>query len=623
MAKKKSVTQESLKRFIRKESANYLKNPNITSVGIGYKVQQGKTTGELSVQFTVGQKAAPEALEELGSELIPKFVTVDGIDVPTDVIERSYGTEFRIISESEARRKKSARKVVCDPIVPGVSIGHPSISAGTVGCVVYDANSGTPYVLSNWHVLCGAEGQIGDEVVQPGRYDDDRVENNVAGRLVRSHLGIAGDCAIAEIDNRRLEREIMGLGVAIERLGEAVLGDHVVKSGRTTEITYGIVTRTNVVVKVHYAGPGIVQIGCIEIGPDPKRPAVEGEISMGGDSGGVWVAMEKNKPSKVMLGLHFAGEVGDAPEHALACYPKSVFEKLEISPNVNIGATEEQKRLGFQVDFLGLPVATPTPSNTRVEKDLLIVGRKSVLDYTHFSLAMSKSRRFALWVAWNIDGGSIRKVSRKGIAFRKDPSLPSAAQVGNELYSNNQLDRGHIARRADLLWGSAAEAKQANEDSFYYSNITPQHQAFNQSGAGGIWGELENAIFAEVEVEDLRISVMGGPIFSETDPTYRNVKLPKQFWKVLYFRETGAENLSVKGYVLTQKDLLNELEVLDLPEFQVFEVDVSKISEMIGFELTTTQQSRTTKSRHSKRGAETEAAIKSVRKVASVADIVK
>ena len=45
-----------------------------------------------------------------------------------------------------------------------------------------------------------------------------------------------------------------------------------------------------------------------------------------------------------------------------------------------------------------------------------------------------------------------------GIPFIKDPRLPANTQVGNELYETNRLDRGHIARRADLTWGSMPEA---------------------------------------------------------------------------------------------------------------------------------------------------------------------
>ncbi|HIW29678.1 MAG TPA: DNA/RNA non-specific endonuclease [Candidatus Luteococcus avicola] len=127
---------------------------------------------------------------------------------------------------------------------------------------------------------------------------------------------------------------------------------------------------------------------------------------------------------------------------------------------------------GFDPEFLSTTVSLPRL--TAGEDDAVVVNGSSVIDYTHFSLAFSASRRFARWVAWNVDGKQMRKLSRSSMKFRLDPRVPSQMQVGDELYSDNRIDRGHVARRADLTWGSDSEANQANSDSFYFTNITPQ-----------------------------------------------------------------------------------------------------------------------------------------------------
>jgi endonuclease G len=615
MAQPKTPSMASIKAFIRKEGPRFLKKSNITSIGIGYKIKDGKQTNQISVQFTVGRKVAPEHLESLAATLLPESVTIDGVALPTDVIERNYEPGARKIKVKPA----AARKIAVDPIVPGVSIGHYTISAGTAGCVVYDAQSGAPYVLSNWHVLCGPEGKPGDAIVQPGSYDDDRIERNRAGTLVRSYLGIAGDCAVASIQNRRLEGTILDLDVAVGEIGEPALNDRVVKSGRTTDVTYGIVKRIHTIVRIGYDEAGEKEIGCFEIGPDPAHPAANDEISMGGDSGSAWLHVADDKPDGMMLGLHFAGETGDEPDHALACYAGSVFHKLNIlpAPPAQVVVTESPL-VGFNATFIGDPIPLPLAATQEVREDLLAIDGKAVVDYMHFSLALSRERRFARWVAWNVDGGAIRKLSRKGLNFKKDPRVPAKAQVGNELYANNPLDRGHIARRADLIWGTLPEARQANVDSFFYTNITPQHEDFNQSAAHGIWGELENAVFEDVDVEDLRISVVGGPIFSDSDPVYRGVKLPKQFWKVIYFKEMSATAITAKGYVLTQAELLNELEVLELPQFSVYEVPLDQIGAMIGLDLAMPAESKAKKKNCS---AESLASVK-VRRIGAVKEII-
>ncbi|OYO25056.1 hypothetical protein CGZ93_00900 [Enemella dayhoffiae] len=96
------------------------------------------------------------------------------------------------------------------------------------------------------------------------------------------------------------------------------------------------------------------------------------------------------------------------------------------------------------------------------------------------------------------------------------------------------VDRGHLARRADLLWGTPEEARKANSDSLFF-NITPQLNSFNQAMRQGIWGRLEDAVYEDVEVDRLRISVFAGPVLADDDRTYRGVKVPDEFWKVISF----------------------------------------------------------------------------------------
>ena len=568
-------SMEDLKNFIRTRGAEYLKDPNISSVGVGYKQKGQKQTGEVAIQFTVREKTVPESLATLGTVAIPESFNIGGVEVPTDVVEREFKVEFRVVGEAAG----SDRKKRLDPIQPGASVAHTKETAGTIGCLVFDRADGTPYILSNWHVLHGPNGQIGDEIVQPGPFDDNRTHLNRLGILVRSHLGHAGDCAVATIEGRGVDPAVIDLGIPVEKLGEPELGDAVIKSGRTTAVTRGIVTRVHVISRLDYGGSvGDQEVGGFEIGVDPNHIPGNGEVSMGGDSGSVWLFVSKTgKPSNVMAGLHFAGEGSTNPnEHAVACYPQSVFEKLAISLAPPAVATEAVGT-GFNPDFLPKRVPLPRLSDSNKKKALKF-GGSYVVPYTHFSLSMNRERRFAFWVAWNVDGGQLRKLTRKGIKFVIDPRVPEETQVGDELYADNRLDRGHLARRADLLWGGLAEAKKANVDSFFFTNITPQMDDFNQSSRGGLWGRLEDAVFEDTDVEDLKISVIGGPVFHDDDREFRDVQIPREFWKVIAFVEEGK--LKAKGFLLTQN--LDELEALDLDEFRVFQVGLSEIETRTG-----------------------------------------
>ena len=160
-------------------------------------------------------------------------------------------------------------------------------------------------------------------------------------------------------------------------------------------------------------------------------------------------------------------------------------------------------------------------------------------------------------MAWNIDGSRFRSLPRT--SFRTDRRGDLANyQLTDAIYKNNPIDKGHVARRADLCWGDTIEAELANYDSFYFSNITPQHEAFNQSEnydydpKGGKWGRLENAVFDSERPHDLRVSLLGGPVFGSQDPTFEQgdekCRIPKQFWKVVAYVDDQDNKEKVFGF---------------------------------------------------------------------------
>ena len=221
----------------------------------------------------------------------------------------------------------------------------------------------------------------------------------------------------------------------------------------------------------------------------------------------------------------------------------------------------------YDEQFLGTPVAAPDDGTTR-------------WDYTHFSLEMSASRRLARWVGWNIDG--MRLFPSDSIPrsddFRLDPRLPADAQTGEEVYAGNDLDRGHLARRSDLLWGTLEEAQQANHDSFFFTNITPQMNDFNQSGLDGVWGLLENAVLEQANLERRRLTLFGGPVLTDADVVYRDVLIPGAFWKVVVYVLDGT--LSARCFVLAQEvDPLLPAGTLD--DFATYEVSLADLEALV------------------------------------------
>lgn len=568
------ISEEALRRHIRAKGADYLQDPNITSVGIGLK----NGDGPICLQFTVGTKG-DSAIEALGSRRIPEAIEVEGEMVPTDVLQRDYRPSFEIVAEEQVdlRRKR------IDPIRPGVSIAHPSETAGTLGLIVFDRTTGAPCVLSNWHVLNGNAGKVGDTIVQPGPYDDNNVALNVAGTLLRSHLGAAGDCGLARISQRGYDRSVYELDVVPTRMARVALGDKVIKSGRTTAVTRGIVRRVDVMAKINYGIPaGEQAIGCFEIGPDPQNLPADGEISKGGDSGSAWLIFDRGKATNIFAGLHFAGETDmTSDEHALACYPGSIQKKLDFvlepkgtATDANAGMQVVVPRRGYDASFLGTAVPEPGLS-TGQKRDAVNFERAQTIPYTHFSVCLSAKRRMARYVAWNIDGSRLVALPRRG--FYVDPRIEAKYQLGDDLYVDNRVDRGHIARRADVCWGPVPEADQANRDSFYFTNIAPQHERFNQSSRKGLWGELENLVFDQADLKDFKLSVFGGPVFGSEDVEYRNALIPRSFWKMIAYLGKD-DSLRCAAFVLSQEKLLDDLESLDLDPFRIYQVSLPELA---------------------------------------------
>ena len=143
-------------------------------------------------------------------------------------------------------------------------------------------------------------------------------------------------------------------------------------------------------------------------------------------------------------------------------------------------------------------------------------------------------------------------IPRSGTRFRADPRVPDDHQTLDPVYADNRLDRGHVARRADLLWGPLDEALEANSDSFFFPNITPQMDDFNQERLGGGWGMLEAAILSDEGLRPRRLSLFGGPVLADDDPPYRDlVRIPREHWKVVVYRLEGV--LRFRCFLLTQQ----------------------------------------------------------------------
>lgn len=234
---------------------------------------------------------------------------------------------------------------------------------------------------------------------------------------------------------------------------------------------------------------------------------------------------------------------------------------------------------GYDPRFLDLEVPLPLPSGER---------ETHVLAYPRFTVALDAARRFASVTAVNIDGESLQDLPRSG-EWDFDPRVPTTVQAGNDVYRNNDLDRGHLVRRRDPGWGEPAAARAAMEATFFYTNAAPQAAGFNQSKS--LWLGLEDHVLAYAEANDHRVSVFTAPVLDDEDPLYRGIRVPRRFWKVAAWITTDAADepvLAAAGFILDQSDLVEAATaraVAPLGGFRTFQVPVADIAALTGVDL--------------------------------------
>lgn len=104
--------------------------------------------------------------------------------------------------------------------------------------------------------------------------------------------------------------------------------------------------------------------------------------------------------------------------------------------------------------------------NARVTK----TADASVFAYHHFSLVFDTECKLAIYTAVNIDGLLRMNLKRDDDRWIFDPRLPREHQAGQELYSTNEFDLGHLVKGRPAWGKSEKQARLANDDTFHFTN---------------------------------------------------------------------------------------------------------------------------------------------------------
>ena len=255
---------------------------NVIGLGIGIRVVDGRVlSGKSTVRIYVRELLPDQNIPE-------QFGTL-----PTDIIRAG-----KFVAYQDEGRYRPARG--------GVSVGHPDVTAGTLGCLV--EKEGKHYILSNNHVLAASNAaEPGDRVLQPGPADggmppDDEIATlepyqeidfTGAPNYIDAAIALVGDCnqdvVLPKIIDIRLPR---ATSVSAE------LSPTVRKHGKATGTTVGEVVDISFDYLVGFGNRSAEFRNQILI-----RGVDSYYFSEPGDSGSLIVGKETRKP----VALLFAG----------------------------------------------------------------------------------------------------------------------------------------------------------------------------------------------------------------------------------------------------------------------------------------------------------------------------
>ena len=154
-----------------------------------------------------------------------------------------------------------------------------------------------------------------------------------------------------------------------------------------------------------------------------------------------------------------------------------------------------------------------------------------IIKHLGYTVSYNNDTRNPNWVGSELTAEEVHGTVGRGNGFCCDPMV-RGPQANDSDYRNSGWDRGHLAPAADMKW-----SKQAMDESFYLSNVSPQNKNLNR----GVWKKLEEHCRDKAELYG-RLVIITGPVFNgdgQETIGENMVKVPDAFFKVMYSDYNG------------------------------------------------------------------------------------
>ena len=197
-----------------------------------------------------------------------------------------------------------------------------------------------------------------------------------------------------------------------------------------------------------------------------------------------------------------------------------------------------------------------------------IGSNDQIIKHSRYTLRYREQYEQADWVAYILtEDEASSYLSREGNKFMPDP-LVNTGSATTQDYVRSGYDRGHLAPAGDFNLST-----QEKRESFYMSNISPQHRDFNR----GIWSNLEQK-FRDWAQRDGKLYIVTGPILKQGLPTigtYNEIAVPEQYYKIALYYD-GNDSRMI-GFLMNN-EFSNE-------NLKTFVVSVDSIEALTGIDF--------------------------------------
>jgi len=189
-----------------------------------------------------------------------------------------------------------------------------------------------------------------------------------------------------------------------------------------------------------------------------------------------------------------------------------------------------------------------------------------IVHHQNYSFSYNELHEQAEWVAYELKVSHLSSTNHKRPYFEIDKTVKTGAAHWRN-YKKSGYDRGHLCPAGDRRF-----TKEAHDETFLTSNISPQEHKFN----AGVWNRLEQKVRYWARNNDGVFVVTGGVLQNGLKTIGdEDVSVPNQFYKVILDNNNGK--IKVLGFLMDHKDS-------DLPLYK-FVVSVDDLEALTGIDF--------------------------------------